>query len=108
MDKKLLVEEAIRKIKEDFTSQGFIVKEYRIIPTYVGFRTFPVQLGLVMPEAKWVSLKEEVNFIVERKRAVLTDEERALIGTILLYPTAEAMNEDMDERLGLHLVVSDW
>ena len=54
------------------------------------------------------ALKKEVNFIVERKRAVLTDEERVLIGTVLLYPTAEAMNEDTDERLGLHLVVSDW
>lgn len=108
MDKHLLVEEAIGKLKDDFEKQGLLVEEYRMIPTYVGFRTFPVRLGLVIPNAQWPSLMEKVDFIVERKHAVLTDEERRLIGSIFIYPTADAMNEDMDERLGLHLVVSDW
>lgn len=108
MDKQLLVEVAIEKLKQDFINQGFSVGEHRTIPTYVGFRPYPVRLGLVMPNAKWSSLKEEVHYLGQRERAVLTDEERSLIGTIFTYPTAEAMNEDMDELLDRHLVVSDW
>lgn len=108
MDKHLLVEEAIGKLKDDFEKQGLLVEEHRMIPTYVGFRTFPVMLGLVVLNAQWPSLMDQIEFLIERKRAVLTDEERKLIGSIFIYPTADAMNEDMDERLGQHLVVSDW
>lgn len=108
MDKELLVEQAIEKLKQDLAKQGFAVGEHRTIPTYIGFKTYPVQLGLVMPGAKWGSLKEEVHYLGQRKRAVLTDEEWSLIGTIFTYPTTKAMNEDMDEQIDRHLVVSDW
>ena len=108
MDKQILVNEAIGKLRQDLSSRGFVVGEHRTIPRYIGFRPFPVELGLVMPDAQWSSLKEKVHYLGQRKRAVLTDDEQFIVGAILVYPTADAMNEDMDERLGMHLAVSDW
>jgi hypothetical protein len=108
MDKQLLVNRAINILKQDLIAHGFSVGEHRTIPRYIGFRPFPVEVGLVMPDVQRSSRMEESRRLDQRIRTLLTDEEQKLIGIFLLYPTADAMNEDMDERLGQHLVVSDW
>jgi hypothetical protein len=108
MDKQLLVNQAIEKLNQKLISQGYKVGESRTISRYVGFRPFPVEVGFVMPDVQRDSRHKMARDLGQLKRTLLTDEEQTLIGVFLIYPTAEDMNEDMDERLGLTTVVGDW
>jgi hypothetical protein len=108
MDKHLLVNQAIERLRASLISQGYKVGEYRTIPRYIGFRPFPVEVAIVLPDSKRETYLEDGRHLSQLKRTLFTEEEQKLIGVFLVYPSADAMNEDMDERLNQHLVVSDW